>query len=111
MIYDFLYKTLIDPKTLRIRFNKIDRFIRICDETRYLTLLDSEKNEAVYNKIRYLITLKSGISYTFFHYFAKIKVDSDNYLPTEKVLTLHNVIIHIKSVLNKEIVTPTVRYF
>ena len=47
----------------------------------------------------------------FFHYFAKIKVDSYNYLPTEKVLTLDNVIIHVKLVLNKEIVIPTVRYF
>ena len=37
LIYDISYKTLIDPKRLRIRFDKIDGFIRICDGTRYLT--------------------------------------------------------------------------
>ena len=40
--------------------------------------------------------------YTFSHSFAKIKVDSYGTLPVEKRLTLHNVIIHIKSVLNKD---------
>ena len=48
------------------------------------------------------LSLKSSITYTFSHYFAKIKVDSYDSLPIEKILTLHNVIIHIKSVLNKD---------
>ena len=38
----------------------------------------------------------------FSHYFAKIKVDSSDSLPIEKILTLHNVIILINSVLNKD---------
>ena len=38
----------------------------------------------------------------FSHYFAKIKLDSYDSLPIEKTLTLHNVIIHIKSVLDKD---------
>ena len=38
----------------------------------------------------------------FFYYFAKIKLDSYDSLPIEKTLTLHNVIIHIKSVLDKD---------
>ena len=38
----------------------------------------------------------------FSHYFAKIKVDSYDSSPIEKRLTFHNVIIHIKSVLNKD---------
>ena len=33
-----LYKTLTGPVPLRIRFNKVDGFIRICDGTRYLKL-------------------------------------------------------------------------
>ena len=48
------------------------------------------------------ISLKSDITYIFSHYFTKIKVDSCDSLPIEKRLTLHNVIIHIKSVLNKD---------
>ena len=43
LIYDISYKTLINPKPLRIRFDKTDGFIRISDGTRYLTLIGSEK--------------------------------------------------------------------
>ena len=80
-------ETLIDPKLLRIRFGKIDGFIRTYDETRYLTLFDSEKYDATYDRIRYLISLKSVITYIFFHYFAKIKVDSYYSFPIEKIVT------------------------
>ena len=45
---------------------------------------------------------KSGITYISSHYFAKMKVDSYDSLPIEKRLNLHNVIIHIKSVLNTD---------
>ena len=33
--------------------------------------------------------------------FARIRIDSYNYLPTEKILTFNNVIMLIKSVVNK----------
>ena len=46
--------------------------------------------------------LKSDITYIFSHYFAKIKADSSDSLPIEKILTFHNVIILIKSILNKD---------
>ena len=79
--YDTSYETLMGSELLRIRFDKIDEFIRIYDGIRYLTLFCSEKYDAVYDKIRYLISLKSGITYIFSHYFAKIKVVSYDYLP------------------------------
>ena len=102
LIHDISYKTLINSKPLPIRFFKIDGIVRIYDGTSYLTLFGSEEYKAIYNRIRYLICQKSGITYIFSHYFAKIKVDSYDSLPIEKRLTLHNVIIHIKSVLNKD---------
>ena len=71
-------------------------------ETRYLRLFRSEKYDGIYDRIRYLISLKRGITYTFSHYFAKIKVDSYDSLPTEKIMTLKNVIILIKSVINTD---------
>ena len=85
-----------------IRFNQIDGFIRVYDGTGYLTLFGSKKYDAIYDGIRCLASLKSGITYIFSHYFAKNKVDSDDSLPIEKVLTLHNVVILIKSVLDKD---------
>ena len=59
-----------------------------------LILFGSEKYEAIYNRIRYLTSLKSSITCIFSHYFAIM-----NY---RKRLTLHNFIVHIKSVLNKD---------
>ena len=32
LVYDISYKSIIDSKPLRIKFNKIDRFIRVYDE-------------------------------------------------------------------------------
>ena len=102
MIYDISYKTLIGPKPLLIRFDKIDGFIRIYDGTRYLTLLGSGTYDAICDRIRYLIGGRSGITLVFCHYYAKIKVDLYDSFPKVKTLRLHNVIIHIKSVLNKD---------
>ena len=111
LIYHVSYKTLIGSKPLRTTFDKIDGFIRIYDGTRYLTLFGSEKYDAICDRIRYLISLKSGITYIFSHYFAKIKVDSYDSLPIEKILTLNSVIILIKSVLNRDKIITTIIYF
>ena len=46
--------------------------------------------------------LKSGITYAISHNYAKIKIDSSDFLPLEETLTLHNVIIIIKPLFNKD---------
>ena len=102
LIYEISYKTLIGSRPLRKRFNKIDGIIRIYDGTRYLTLFGTKKYDTIYDRIRYLINLKSSITYIFPHYFAKIKVDFYDSLPIEKTFTLHNVIMLIKSFLSKD---------
>ena len=102
MICNISYKTLIGPNPLRIRFNKIDGFIRIYDGTKYLTLFASEKYDTIYDRIRYLVSLKSSITYIFSDYFTEIKLDFFRSLPKEKLLILHSVIILIKLVLCKD---------
>ena len=102
LVYNISYKSLIDSKPLRIRFNKIDGFIRVYDKTRYLILFGSEKYDSIYNRIRYLISVKSGITYIISHNYAKIKLDSYHSLPLEKTMTFHDAIILIKSVFNKD---------
>ena len=84
LIYDISYQTSICLKHLQIKFDKINGIIKIYNKTRYLTLLDTEKYDTVYKKIRYLISLKSGITYTIFHNFGIMKVDSLDSLPIEK---------------------------
>ena len=92
LVYNISYKSLIDSKPLRIRFDKIDEFIRVYNWTRYLVLFGSEKYGSIYSRVRYLIGVKCGI----------MKVDTYNFSPQEKTLTLRNVIILVKSVWNKD---------
>ena len=79
-------------------------FIRTYDGTRCLVLFDPEKYDIIYNRIRDIISPKSihFFTYIFSNYYLEIKVDSYDSLPIEKMLTLHNVIILIKSVLDKD---------
>ena len=53
------------------------------------------------DKIKYLISGKSGITDSINLNFGKIRIESYNSLPIEKILTFHIVIILIKSVVNK----------
>ena len=47
------------------------------------------------------ISEKSSITDNINHKFGKIKVDSYNSLPIQKILIFHNMVILIKSVVNK----------
>ena len=49
-----LYKTFIGAKPLRFMFNE---FIRDYSGTKYLALFGSEKYNAIFSRIRYLISL------------------------------------------------------
>ena len=42
LVYNISYKSLIESKPLRIRFDKIDEIIRVYDGTRYLVLFGDE---------------------------------------------------------------------
>ena len=58
-------------------------------------------SDKIFNNIKYLISKKSGITNSINHNFGRIKIDSYDSLPIEKILTFHNVIILIKPVVNK----------
>ena len=100
LIYDISYKTLTGAKPLLVRFNKIERFIRVYDGTRYLVLFGGEKYDFIYNRIRYLL----GVVWRMFfsHNHAKIKVDSYNSLSLEKkwlFIMLEYILSQYKSLL------------
>ena len=67
LVYVISYKNLIAAKPFLIKFNKIDGFIRVYEEKRYLVLFDSiplfESIQCgtIYNRIRYLISQKKGM--------------------------------------------------
>ena len=61
-------------------------------------LHSNEKYNKFFDKIRYLIMLKSNISYVVSHKYTEIKINSIDDLPLEKAITMHNVIMLIKLV-------------
>ena len=82
----FYTKLLRVQKALRIRFDIIDRFIKIYDGTRYLVSFGPERHNAIYDRIRYLISEKSAVTYSINYNFARIRIDSYNSLSIEKNL-------------------------
>ena len=57
------HKTLIAPKPLRIRIDKTYGFIKFNNGSKHLVLLGPEKFDVIYNRIRYIISLKSNITF------------------------------------------------
>ena len=80
----------------------MDGFIKIRDRIRRLVLFNYSHCDKICDKIKYLIREKSGIADSITHNFARVKISSYDSLTIEKILTFHNVIILIKSVINKK---------
>ena len=76
LVFNISYKRLIDSMPLRIRFDKIDGFIRGYDGIRYLVLTGSQKHDSIYNRTGYFISVKNDITYKFSQNYAKVKADS-----------------------------------
>ena len=81
-----------------IILNRVERFIRDYEGTKCKVLFGTGKYDAIYDRIKYPIGLKSGITNVFSPNYAKIKIDSDNDLSSEETLTLQNVIKSIELV-------------
>ena len=64
---------------MRIRYDKADGFIKICNKVRHLVLLDEWCNK-ISNRIKHLITETSGITNSINRNFGKIRIDSYNSL-------------------------------
>ena len=76
--YDISYKSLIGAKPCvlsSIKFINLLEFMMELDMLE-LVLFGGEKYDFIYSRIKYLIGVKSGITYFFPHNYVKIKVDS-----------------------------------
>ena len=59
LIYEVSYKTFMREKPLRIRYDKIDGLIKVCDGIRWnLVICNCWLYGEIYNRIRYLINEK-----------------------------------------------------
>ena len=73
LAYDISCITLIGAKPVRIRFNKVNEFVRFYDGSRYLVLFGDEKYDFIYNRIKLFIRVKVGpISYLIFYQKLKL---------------------------------------
>ena len=87
---------------LRIGFDKIDGLINIYDGIRYLVILNLSWFDEICDSIKYPISKKSDITDSINHNFARIRIyNLYNSLPIENVLTFHNVMILLKSVVDE----------
>ena len=101
-VYEISYKTSTGAKPLRIRFDKINEiYCGSWTETKHLVLFEYGLFQKIRIKIKYVISKKSRIKNSINHNFGRINIESCNYLPIQKILTFHNVILLIKSVINK----------
>ena len=83
-------------------FDKVDGLLEIRDYNwiTYLVLFGSEKNDAIFNRIKYLINLKSSILSLVSCNYPRVKGYSDGDLPLDGMLSFHFALL-IKQVLNK----------
>ena len=93
-------KPLYGAKRLRIIFNKIDGYIRTYDKARELASFQSQNSDGTFDGMRYFIRLKSNISSVYSHN-TKTKIDLDDDLPLAKTITMHNIVLLIKSAFNE----------
>ena len=72
-------------KPLRMRLDKIGGFITsLYGKIKYLILFDYGLFNKISDKIKYLISKKSGIASSINHNFGKFKIDSSNSLPVKR---------------------------
>ena len=70
MVYNISHKNLIGVEPLCTRFDKVNEFIRLFDETRHLVIFGPEKYDAIFKRIGHLIGLKSVITYVISYNYA-----------------------------------------
>ena len=112
-VYKISYKISTGLKTLCISLDKIDGFITSpYRKIKHLVLSDYGLLDKIFDKIKYLISKKTGITNSINYNFGRIKIDSYNSLPIEKILTFHNVIIDsLSQLLIRMKINTTIIFF
>ena len=87
---------------MQIRCYEINGFIKVHDKISYLALFDYNYCDKICGKIKCFITEKSGITDSINQNLSRIRNESYDSLPLEKIYIFFNVIILIKSVVGKK---------
>ena len=104
--FDYLRISSINPLYLII--GKVDRFIEENNGNKYLTLVSIDKNKEVFKNTQNLgIKLKIWLNtiplkQVYEKHFMENKFNSDDNLPLNKMLKIHNMTIVITSVFQED---------
>ena len=103
------YVKIYSVKSLYLIIDKVDGFIEEKNENKYLTLVSTDKNKKVltkytklWNGIKNLIEKLNNKPGKYGKDFTKIKFNSDDSLPLNKKLKLHNMTIIIRSIFQED---------
>ena len=80
-------------KAFTYSFDKVNRYIRKYNETKYLQLFNSHVKKIISDRIKCLNMLKSITSDIYFGKYTQIKNILDDDLHSEKILNMYNVVI------------------
>ena len=96
----------VDPLYLII--DKVDRYIEENNENKYLTLVSNDKSKGtlkkyteLWDKIKDLIRSITKTPGNYSEKYMKIKFNSDNILPLNKILKIRNLTVVVKSIMHK----------
>ena len=96
----------VDPLYLII--DKVDRYIEENNENKYLTLVSTDKSKdtlkkytELWDKIKDLIRSITKTPGNYSEKYMKIKFNSDNILPLNKILKIRNLTVVVKSIMHK----------
>ena len=103
------YVKIYSVKSLYLIIDKVDGFIEEKNENKYLTLVSTDKNKKVltkytkvWNGIKNLIEKLNNKPGKYGKDLTKIKFNSDDSLPLNKKLKLHNMTIIIRSIFQED---------
>ena len=107
------YKNINSVNLLYLIIAEVDRYIEENNGNKYLTFASTDKNKKVLEKytklwdeIKYHIqTINAGNSLEYDKDYMKIKFNSDDDLPLNKILKLHMLTIIVRSVFEEEVNT------
>ena len=97
---EYVKSNSLNPLYLII--NEVDGYIKKENWNKYLTLVSTDKSKEVLTKYTELLGGIKNISGESGKDFTKIKFNSDDSLPLNKTLKLHNMTIIVRSVFEKD---------
>ena len=106
---DFDYVKINSVNPLYLIIHKVDGNIKEKNGNRYLTVISKDKNKEVlikytelWNRIKNLIKKINYKPGDYDEKYMKIKFNSDDNLPLNKILKIHNMTIGIRSVFQED---------